>query len=291
MCLLSVFTRQNYRNFNFIVTPQPLAPLAMSYSYTWCMGMGKISFEALPRPIKYLVKLVLPTPIIRWRRSRLLSSLANKSNSEIFTSTYMNYRWGRNRGDFALYSGDGSHKAEIVDGYISKVSEFLRKFNGKIIIVDIGCGDFNIGSKICDLASKYIACDVVPAVINSNKQKYRYANVKFQVLDATNETLPGGDIIILRQVLQHLSNIDIEKVLRSIEHKFKYLIFTDHQPLNPNWKPNIDKQTGSNIRNEFNSGLDLTAEPFNLSVVESQIIDSVKIDDGYIRTFIYKLSS
>jgi len=141
------------------------------------------------------------------------------------------------------------------------------------------------------LASEYIACDVVPAVITSNKQKYSHANVKFQVLDATNETLPGGDIIILRQVLQHLSNIDIEKVLRSIEHNFKYLIFTDHQPLNSNWKPNIDKLTGSNIRNEFNSGLDLTAEPFNLSVAESQIIDSVRIDDGYIRTFIYKLSS
>jgi 2-polyprenyl-3-methyl-5-hydroxy-6-metoxy-1,4-benzoquinol methylase len=254
------------------------------------MNTGKISFEALPRPIKYLVKIVLPKRIIKWRRSHILSSLANKSNSEIFTSTYMNYRWGRKRGDFALYSGDGSHKAEIVDGYISKVSEFLRTFNGKVILVDIGCGDFNIGSKICDLTSEYIACDVVPAVINSNKQKYRYANVKFKVLDATTETLPDGDIIILRQVLQHLSNIDILKVLRSIEHKFKYLIFTDHQPLNPNWKPNIDKQTGSNIRNEFNSGLDLTAEPFNLLAAESQIIDSVKTHDGYIRTFIYKLS-
>jgi 2-polyprenyl-3-methyl-5-hydroxy-6-metoxy-1,4-benzoquinol methylase len=253
------------------------------------MGAQKISFEALPRPLKRIIKMFVPKKIVNFRRNHIQKSLANRSNSEIFTATYTNYRWGRNQRSFELYSGDGSHSAEIIDGYISKVSKFLSSFEELPIVIDIGCGDFNIGKEICGFASIYIACDVVPVVIESNRKKYNLKNVRFEVLDAVNEEIPSGDVVILRQVLQHLSNQDIHKILNKIETKYRYLIFTDHQPLTLDWQPNIDKKTGSNIRNEFGSGLDITKVPFNFKVQNSELLHSVKIEDGYIRTYLFKL--
>jgi hypothetical protein len=251
--------------------------------------MRRFSFEALPRPVKKFLKAAIPEYLVIRRRRRKLDSYAGLTNSEIFTSTYLNYLWGRKEGDFDFYSGDGSHNPRIIDEYISKVSEFLSQFASKPVVVDIGCGDFHIGFQLSSHANKYIACDVVPAVIEANVRRNKMSNVSFRVLDAATEELPQGDIVILRQVLQHLSNSDIQNVLQRIQGKFQYLIFTDHQPLEKKWTPNLDKQTGPNIRTEFGSGLDLMQAPFNLKLLDSKLISDIKTDDGYIRTFIFHL--
>ena len=248
------------------------------------------SIEALPRPVKKIIKTILPRWLVKMRKKLILHKLKDRDNKIIFTSTYQNYRWGRKNGEFNYYSGDGSHDLRIISGYVEKISIFLKSLNDKTTVIDIGCGDFNIGSRICAYVDLYIACDVVDKVINFNESKFNFPNVKFQVLDASKDQLPNGNVVILRQVLQHLSNSDIQSIIFKISHGgFKYLILTDHQPLSKNWKPNLDKPTGPNIRAEFNSGLNLVLEPFNLNPKEIEIIDEVEIEDGYIRTFIYTL--
>jgi hypothetical protein len=253
------------------------------------MELRRFSIEALPRPVKKFLKSVIPEYLINGRRRRKLDSYAGLTNSEIFTSTYINYLWGRKQGDFDFYSGDGSHNPSVIDEYLRKVSAFLSQFKYKPVVVDIGCGDFNIGSQLSIYADHYIACDVVPAVIEANIIRNELTNVSFRVLDAATQELPKGDVVILRQVLQHLSNHDIQNVLQRIEGNFQYLIFTDHQPLELEWTPNLDKQTGPNIRTEFGSGLNLCQGPFFLSPIDSDLISEVKTVDGFIRTFIFRL--
>ena len=60
--------------------------------------------------------------------------------------------WGGREDQF--YSGDGSHDRLIIEPYISKVSKFLRSFDEPVSVCDLGCGDFNIGSKLVDLTSR-----------------------------------------------------------------------------------------------------------------------------------------
>ncbi len=251
--------------------------------------MPRFSIEALPRPTKKLLKSLIPKYFISRRRKRKLDSYTGQTNSEIFTRIYLNYLWGRKQGDFNFYSGDGSHDPSVIDDYLRKVSEFLSHFKFKPVVVDIGCGDFHIGGQLSIYAEHYIACDVVPAVIEANCLRNKLSNVSFKVLDATTQVLPDGDVVILRQVLQHLSNNDIRKILQKITGNFRYLIFTDHHPLHTNWTPNLDKQTGPNIRVEFGSGLVLTKEPFNLRPISSDLISEIRVADGVIRTFIYCL--
>lgn len=245
--------------------------------------------EALPRGVKKLLKLAIPDSLVVLRRKQRLKSFAGLSNSEIFSSTYRNFLWGRKNNDFNFYSGDGSHDPKIVDDYVRQVSDFLSQLFPKPVVVDVGCGDFHVGQKLSGFAKHYIACDVVPELIESNENQYKFNNVSFKVLDATLQELPRGEVVILRQVLQHLSNHDIQKILQKIQGNFRYLVFTDHQPLNIGWIPNLDKQTGPHIRNEISSGLDLTEIPFNLSPISSDLVSEVRVEDGMIRTFIYRL--
>lgn len=232
---------------------------------------------------------MVPESLVRRRRQKLLDSFSGKSNAEIFTTIYRNYLWGRKKGSFDYYSGDGSHHPKVVDDYINVVSKFLGNLYPLPVVIDIGCGDFSIGSHLSKFAKVYIACDVVPEVIAANQNRYRFSNVVFKVLDATTQKIPQGDVVILRQVLQHLSNSDIANILKRIQGNFKYLIFTDHQSSEKNWIPNLDKLTGPNIRADMGSGLDLTLDPFNMETLESKLVHDVEVEDGFIRTFIYRL--
>jgi len=81
------------------------------------MELEKFGFEALPRPVKKFIKLLIPESIISWRRNRILNSFSGHSNSEIFTAIYRNYLWGSEEGNFNFYSGDGSHNPKITDEY------------------------------------------------------------------------------------------------------------------------------------------------------------------------------
>src|SRR5690606_37422468 len=91
------------------------------------------------------------------------------------------------------YSGLGSHHPELVDPYVETVSAFLKSFETPPVICDLGCGDFNVGKELVRFSKKYIALDIVPALIGHNKTAFQAENLEFQVLDIAAEDLPWGD--------------------------------------------------------------------------------------------------
>ena len=139
-------------------------------------------------------------------------------------------------------------------------------------IVDLGCGDFWIMRHVLGTLSKtgynffYTGIDVVEDLINYNAARFRHPNIKFLCMDAAEEPLPDGDILIVRQVLQHLNNADIKKIL-SKTSKFKFLFITEHIYDAPDAIYNIDKQTNESIRLNYRSGIYLEHAPFNLKNV------------------------
>ncbi|WP_162815931.1 class I SAM-dependent methyltransferase [Microvirga aerophila] len=210
------------------------------------------------------------------------------TNREIFSRTYEKKLWGWS-GTRKYYSGHGSHEREVVTGYVNALEHFLVGLAGPKIIVDLGCGDFNVGSRLVHLASKYIACDIVDGLLKENRKLFKYDNLEFKELDLVNDEIPMSDVIIVRQVLQHLSNNDIHKFIDKIHHRCKYLIVTEHLPIRSDFLPNIDKPSGPGFRVSFESGVILTEPPFNLLVLNSQVLCEFKERDGIIRTFAYRL--
>jgi hypothetical protein len=242
--------------------------------------------------IRNFIKSIIPRPIlakIRSNRARKISKMfENKSTEEIFSLIYKNNVWGKSENDL-FYSGSGSRNAEITSVYIKQVSEFLKTVPTNLDVVDLGCGDFTVGSKIRPYCSKYIACDIVPELIEYNKNKYIQDDVDFRLINISKDDLPKGDIAFVRQVLQHLSNDEIKNTVFKMKKIYTFIIITEHIPKSNNFVSNINKPTGAGTRLDFNSGVVLTDNPFDLMVIEEKILCEVEEADGIIRTTCYKI--
>ena len=181
--------------------------------------------------------------------------------------------WGGKESEF--YSGLGSHHPETVNQYIAAVSAFLEDFETPQIVCDLGCGDFNIGRELVKYTKKYIAIDIdiVPELIAHNIKAFKAEDLEFYALDIATDVLPSGDCAILRQVLQHLSNTEIKSVVEKL-YDFKYVILTEHLP-EEDFEPNKDIISGQGIRLKKQSGVDLSASPFNFEFKEEKQLLSV----------------
>ena len=151
---------------------------------------------------------------------------AMQENKKIFSEIYQNGIWGRSPLNEAFFSGGGSHDDLIVSGYIESVRNFILNLPYRPSVLDLGCGDFSVSSKLRDICGTFTACDVVPELIEYNKIKYHEINVDFLTRDVTTDDLPCADIAIIRQVFQHLSNDQIKAALNRLFSKYKFIILT-----------------------------------------------------------------
>lgn len=195
--------------------------------------------------------------------------------------------WGGESTEF--YSGEGSHHPEIVKPYIKAVTSFLTSFEPALSVCDLGCGDFNIGKKLVKHTNKYIAVDIVDDLITYNKEKFKADNLEFLCLDIAEDALPSANCVIIRQVLQHLSNKEILRVLQKLI-TYKYIILTEHIP-NGEFLSNKDIISGQGIRLKKNSGLNILETPFNFQVKEIKELQSFCLEGhkGVIKTIVYYL--
>ncbi|MDB4297376.1 class I SAM-dependent methyltransferase [Flavobacteriaceae bacterium] len=206
---------------------------------------------------------------------------------DAMNQVYELHLWGGNSHDF--YSGEGSYDSNIITPYIKEVSGFLKLFPNKLTVCDLGCGDFNVGKNLIDFAETYTAVDIVDKLITRNKDKFKADNLKFECLDIAEDVLPQADCIIVRQVLQHLSNKEVEKVVSKLS-AYKYIVLTEHLP-NGQFKPNKDIISGQGIRIKKGSGLVITEPPFNFKAkeIKEMVVHNLDSDKGIIKTTLYTL--
>ncbi|MEM0518147.1 class I SAM-dependent methyltransferase [Aequorivita flava] len=200
---------------------------------------------------------------------------------------YKKNLWGGDNADF--YSGEGSHLPAIVNRYIETVTAFFTSSKPPLTVCDLGCGDFNVGKELVKHTKKYIAIDIVPSLIARNQQLFNAPNLEFHCLDIATAPLPRADCAILRQVLQHLSNAEIQSIVNKLA-AYKYVILTEHIP-EGDFIPNKDIISGQGNRLKVQSGVNLLAPPFNLKVQEEKQLSKVVLNDGkgIIVTWLFKL--
>ena len=195
--------------------------------------------------------------------------------------------WGNNGTDF--YSGLGSHHPEMVTPYVDVVRSFLTSFEEPLIVCDLGCGDFNVGKELILHSKKYVGIDIVPGLIERNRSMFKHDNLEFICLDISKDDLPSGECALIRNVLQHLSNNEVQGILERLK-SFKYAIITEHIP-DGNFTANVDIISGQGIRLKKGSGVDVLAPPFNFQVKEEIRLLSTVVDDfeGVNTTTLYIL--
>jgi SAM-dependent methyltransferase len=250
--------------------------------------------------VKEAIRKVLPDGIVaQYYRSRIARNRRKnqtKSTAEVFSEIYQSGEWGNSQDEYD--SGAGSSEDRFIEPYCGLIKDFVGGLDrDDLTIVDLGCGDFRVGRSVlaaCERhVSKYVAIDIVPTLIEHNQQHNQTDKVEFICQNIIDEDLPKGDVCFVRQVLQHLSNDQIQQILGKIAQSYRYAFITEHQPTDEaNVVPNLDKPHGGDIRLFDGSGVYLGKPPF---VLENCSIDVVleipshtfnaASDSGMIRTY------
>ena len=176
---------------------------------------------------------------IRWVRNN------RRPVGEVFQEVYQQAMWGGEKGEF--YSGPGSD-SDAATHYAAGIAEFIasRKIRS---VVDLGCGDFRVAKTFLgDNDVDYMGVDIVEPLVRQNIAKHGGSRIGFACLNIIRDPLPDGELCLIREVLQHLSNAEILRVLPKIK-QYRYVVYSDYQPgpLAP-CVPNRDIGHGIDIR-------------------------------------------
>jgi len=150
-----------------------------------------------------------------------------------FTEIFAKNEWGSHES----VSGTGSElrNTEV----LRKELQFLfLKYQIKSIL-DIPCGDFNWMQHVDLEGIMYHGSDIVPEIIAKNKKLY--PEFSFGICDITTDILLPFDLVIVRDMLGHFSDINVMKALENIRRSgSKYLLATSFTK----WDRNPDISDG-----------------------------------------------
>jgi 2-polyprenyl-3-methyl-5-hydroxy-6-metoxy-1,4-benzoquinol methylase len=139
----------------------------------------------------------------RWRQS---------TNEEIFDQIYEKNLWGPTT-ERNVFSGRGSSQLYSKQ-YEEIVAQYIQKDDIKTVL-DFGCGDFQVSERIfrkCGEIIEITGLDVSLTIIEKNREYYSDRQFTF-IHDNGESELARYDLITIRQMLQHNSNGEIQKVL------------------------------------------------------------------------------
>ncbi|NGX45175.1 MAG: hypothetical protein K940chlam2_00318 [Chlamydiae bacterium] len=182
------------------------------------------------------------------------------SAEEVFTEYYELGVWGYTEDGYAG-SGWGS-TIENTRVYVEFLTNFFKENEIKSV-VDVGCGAWEFSKTIDWEGIEYLGCDPVESVIDRNIRLYSVPNVFFIQLDLIKDPIPPADLVICKDVLQHLTNDDIQIFLSKIRN-VKHCLITNDLSTSP--KNSMARRSANwDIPHRGpNRPLDLTKPPFNV---------------------------
>ena len=121
-------------------------------------------------------------------------------------------------------------------------------------VLDLGCGDWRFSRYLDFSACDYIGLDIVPSVIAANTATFGKTNIRFEQADVSDIADFGPrDLILCKDVMQHLSNGRVSNILETFRTARFALVTNDYHPAN------------SDCRDGETRPLDVARPPFNLA--------------------------
>jgi hypothetical protein len=153
-------------------------------------------------------------------------------------------------------------------GSLPRVTKIYRTFVENFIrekqictVVDFGCGDWQFSRLIDWSGADYLGLDVNAGVIERNRSNYGAKGVRFETAPDQFSSIPGGELLLVKDVLQHFSTSLVEEFVAEVVSRFPFALITNC--VEPATALNREIETGSW------RPLDLRAQPFSLDAVEA----------------------
>jgi hypothetical protein len=146
--------------------------------------------------------------------------MSNIDNIEIFTYIYKNKLWGDASNAMLVgSSGPGSSVEATNDTYTPFVRNFIESNQIKSV-VDLGCGDWQSSYNIYkDMDIQYHGYDAYENVILNNQTMFPQFSFTFMDVVKDIDKIQSADLIIVKDVFQHLN---YESVFFILDHIIKY---------------------------------------------------------------------
>ncbi len=159
--------------------------------------------------------------------------------ADVFGRIYHANHWGA----AASVSGEGAEAAQTAQ--LEALLPLLLRTLGATTLLDAPCGDYGWMQRVELPGVDYIGADIVPELVAANQQRYGRAHRRFVCLDLAADPLPQADVLLCRDLLVHLSFVDIQRVLRNVRRSgIPYLLTTTFpaEPFNVDiasgdWRP------------------------------------------------------
>jgi hypothetical protein len=128
--------------------------------------------------------------------------------AEAFRTIFEENRWASSESR----SGHGSTLA-YTQGLRKSLAQYLARFQVECFL-DAPCGDFNWMQHVTlPAAARYIGGDIVPELVDGLQRAHGDGRRSFCVIDIVKGPLPPADLWLCRDVLFHLPNDDVARVL------------------------------------------------------------------------------
>jgi len=201
-----------------------------------------------------------------WKRDRMLFEERKKRNFPGHEVTGMTHLQQTNAWRNQYRAGPG--ELESVSGYgsyLENTKEIREALPGIFTaydiktFTDIPCGDWNWMKEVDLGGIEYRGYDIVPEMILANQAKYgKLEGITFGVRNIVEDSIPKSDLVMCRDLLFHLSNWWITKVLKNIKVSGSKLFLSTSFP---NVKVNDPLEMGGSIGWR---PINLCLPPFNL---------------------------
>ena len=178
-----------------------------------------------------------------------------------FLEIYNKKIWGKG-------SGTGSAVSSNTEFYIDRLEEIINNPDYNIqIIHDIGCGDWEFSRLINWNDKQYVGWDIPPDLIDRNNELYKTNNINFINSCCSPGNIPfESDLVILRDVMQHWTNEEIEEILPSILKNNKYVLISNGYKFCRD--PSKNNGSERNINNRYSyHPLDINITKFKDNVI------------------------
>lgn len=139
---------------------------------------------------------------------------------DAFTEIYRNHAWGLGT-DASPLSGDGS-LPDNARPYVDFVKNFIMQ-NGIKSVLDFGHGDWAMWRDYEFSNVSYLGVDVADDLSLRLSKERGSENRRFEQIAENFEGLPIADLVITKEVLQHLGNSDIIRILEAFT-SFNHII-------------------------------------------------------------------
>lgn len=121
-----------------------------------------------------------------------------------------------------------------------RLPEIFRRLGAKTLL-DLPCGDCSWMKTVNLGCVKYVGGDLLPEIIETNRERLAASGRAFQVLDLLSSPLPAADLVLCRDCLVHLSFADIARAIDNLRaSRVEYLLTTTF----PEQSTNEDIHTG-----------------------------------------------